>query len=94
MNYGHVELFKLLNSTNRLSLIGFEIKNDGIWIDDLSKDHEQWMTPQEIAVLCEPFAAHKRDKPVLNFPCTGEELRTFLVRTGYPSMKKRGTFLS
>ena len=82
--YGYVELFQLLemDSCDERALSGFLIKPDGIWIDELTDWDRKNLHPNELAAILGPFTTHDTTKPVLSLPCTGEELKHFLVETG------------
>jgi len=86
MQYGQMELFQLLNTTNHKRLLGYVIKVDGIWIDPLSEIDKQYLTPDEIADMYKPFRAHDTKLPVLKLPCSGRDLACFLNETGFDAM--------
>jgi hypothetical protein len=83
MQYGYIELFQLLNTTDSKSLVGFEIKPDGIWIDQPSEIDLNFLTPDELAAMRGPFTAHDMSKPVLLLPCSGKDLQKFMRETGF-----------
>lgn len=85
--YGFIHLFKCLGETscNPKTMPGLLIKPDGVWRDLLSEDDRKRLTPHELAAIYEPFENHDSSKPVLKFPCTGKELKDFLVATGSSS---------
>lgn len=83
MDYGYLELFKLIGSTNEKRFPGFVIKEDGIWIDSLSQIDMQYLTPDELVGMFLPFRAHDNSTPVLKMPCTGQELAGFMKETGF-----------
>lgn len=83
--YALPSVYQLLGCCNcdPKHLPGFEIKSDGIWVDLLPEDDRKFLHPNELAAIYAPFENHDLSKPVLLFPCTGQELKHFLEITGF-----------
>lgn len=82
--YGDIDVFQLLKLDTCSGKVwpGFLVKPTGIWLDELTPWDREQLHPNELEAIRGPYTAHDPSKPVLSFPCTGANLKRFLMDTG------------